>query len=116
MNETSSNAKTYPKGSDDVNQPHDQSKQNGTGIDENNEEGIGDAADSKQKSMVTHSLNSETALASKDLILSNNMATPTLQICNCSMEKVRTILPTDLFLNLAVIFQQYKIPIVLYSL
>ena len=31
-------------------------------------------------------------------------------------EKVRTNLPTDLFLNLAVIFQQYKIPIVLYSL
>jgi hypothetical protein len=43
MNETSSNAETYPKESDGVNHPHDQSKQNGTGTGDNNEEGTGDA-------------------------------------------------------------------------
>jgi hypothetical protein len=43
MNETSNNTETYHKGSDDVNQPHNQSKQNGTGIDDNNEEGTGNA-------------------------------------------------------------------------
>lgn len=64
MNETSSNTETYPKRSDGVNQLHDQSKQYGTGFDDNNEEGIGDAADSKQKSMA---LKGKTALASKQL-------------------------------------------------
>lgn len=43
MNETYNNTETYPKESDSDNQPHDQSKQNGTGIDANNEEGTGDA-------------------------------------------------------------------------
>ncbi|MDQ6863524.1 MAG: hypothetical protein M3044_06845 [Thermoproteota archaeon] len=66
VNETSSNAETYPKGSDGINQSHDQSKQNGTRTDDNNEEGTGDA-DSKEESMVRHSLNGENASASKQL-------------------------------------------------
>lgn len=65
MNETSNNTETYPKESDGVNKPHDQSKQNGTGTDDKNEEGRSNADSPIEESMVTHSLNGEKALASK---------------------------------------------------
>jgi hypothetical protein len=65
MNETFNNTETYPKKSDGVNPPHDQSEQNGTGTDDNNEEARGDADSATEESMVTHSLNGEKALASK---------------------------------------------------
>jgi hypothetical protein len=54
MEETSSNTETYPKGSDGVNQPPDQSKQNGTGIDDNNEEGTGVAYSKKNHTSSHH--------------------------------------------------------------
>jgi hypothetical protein len=42
MNATSSDTETYPKGTDGVHRHYDQSKQNGKGTGDNNEEGTGD--------------------------------------------------------------------------
>jgi hypothetical protein len=66
MNETSGNTETYTKGSDGLDQPHDQLKQNGTRTDDNYEVETG-YAESKEESEVRHSLNGENASASKQL-------------------------------------------------
>jgi hypothetical protein len=60
-----SNTETYPIGSDGVIQPQDQSKQNGTGTDDNNEEGTGDADSKKESDEVTPSLNYNTEISIK---------------------------------------------------
>ena len=65
MNETSSNTETYPNGSEGVNQSHDQSKQNGTGIDDNNEEGTGDGDSKRESDKITPSLKYNTEISIK---------------------------------------------------
>jgi hypothetical protein len=62
MNDTSTKTEAQPISSGDVNQPHNQYKQNGTGTDDNDEEGI---ADPEEESMLTHSLNNEMTSVNK---------------------------------------------------
>jgi hypothetical protein len=63
MNDTSANTEAYPSDGDD--EPRDQSKQNGTGTnDANNEERTADT-DTNEELVVTYSLNDEIAPANK---------------------------------------------------
>ena len=65
MDETCSNTETDPKRADGVNQPHTQSKQNGTGIDDNNEDGTEDADSKKESDEVIPSLKYNTEISIK---------------------------------------------------